>query len=314
MTSETTTTPEEPTKPVHDPAAMLAIFGSLDKTPEVRETYTRAPLGYPGSKAKSIEKILPHLPYRGGYCEPCGGTASVLLARHQSDIEIFNDRYAGIVAFYRCIHDPKLWIELKARIEMTVHSREEFIWCRDTWEDTTDSVERAARWYYMHQNSFGKQGRHFGRAIKGKGQHGNAMQNNTRLFAPVHQRLRNVQIENLDWRLCLEDFDSPEMVFYIDPTYVKFARGMYTHNFSTADHKELIERIQNLQGFVALSGYADDETRAIYDRYPWDHFYSWQIRTSSVGMAFTETNNLLGKEEGHHRHLVTEALWIREAK
>lgn len=295
---------------------MLAIFAALNNTPEVRENYTRAPLGYPGSKSKSIKHIIPLLPYRTGYCEPMGGSGSILLARHPSDIEIYNDRYGGIVAFYRCLQDNAKWLKLRERIELTVHSREEFIWCKETWDsqDVTDDVERAARWYYLHQNSFGQSERHFGRATRGKAQHGNAMRNNTKLFAPAHMRLRNVQIENQDWRKCLQDFDDKEMVFYVDPTYVKYARGAYVHNMSVQDHYELVERIFHLDGFVALSGYDDEETRAIYNQYKWDKVYTWRQHTSSVALAFSDTNNREGKEDEIRRHKVTECLWIKEAR
>lgn len=300
-------------KASHNPEHLLSLFRSLNNTPEVRENYVRAPLGYPGGKSKSVKQIIPFLPYRGGYCEVFGGSASILLARHSSDLEIYNDRYGGIVSFYRCLRDPFKCQKLIERLELTVHSREEFIWCKETWEDVTDDVERAARWYYMHQNSFGQQERNFGRAGKGgKGQHGNALRNNLKFFAPVHDRIRNVQIENLDWRHCLSDFDHHSMVFYLDPTYVKYAKGAYVHNMTTEDHHEMIDRIQHLDGFVALSGYDDEETRAIYNKYPWSQILTWQQTTSSVALAFSDTNNRAGMEDSIKRHKVTESLWIRE--
>ncbi len=302
----------EPVRNGHDSAALLAIFTSLDKTAEVRENYTRVPLGYPGNKTKSITQIIPHLPYRSTYCEPCGGTGAILFARHESPLEVYNDRYGGIVSFYRCMRDDTLWLKLRERIELTVHSREEFIWCKQTWEDVSDDVERAARWYYLNQNSFGQQGRNFGRAIKGKAQHGNALRNNLKLFAPAHFRLRNVQIENLDWRKCLTDYDNQDAVFYIDPTYVKFAKGAYTHNMTIDDHKEMIQRINHAKGFVAVSGYDDPETHEIYDKIEWDHFYKWRVHTSSVALAFSDTNNREGMDDDIKRHHVVEALWVKE--
>jgi DNA adenine methylase len=303
-------------KPTHDPDAMLAIFRSLDRSEQVRENYTRAPLGYPGSKSRSIGQILPNLPYRKTYCEPFGGSGSVLLARHSCDLEVYNDRYGGIVAFYRCLRDPQKWIKLRELVDLSVHSREEFIWCKESWnsQDVTDDVDRAYRWYYMHQNSFGQQERNFGRAGKGgKAQHGNALRNNAKMFAAAHYRLKNVLIENLDWRQILTDFDHPENVFYLDPPYVKFAKGIYRHNMTVADHREMCERIQQLESFVALSGYYDPETVELYGRYEWDRVLTWNISSSAVAMAFTETNNRAGHEDTIRRHKTVEGLWIREA-
>lgn len=289
---------------------LLALFNSLDDTPVVRENFVRAPFGYPGGKSRSLEKLLPLLPYRDAYCEPFGGSGSVLLSRRPSKLEVFNDRYAGVVAFYRCIRDYKKCRELTVRLEPWLHSREEFIWCRETWKDCEDDVERAARWYYMMVMSFGQQGRHFGRSTKGRSQMASKFHNNLKYFWPCHDRLRHVQVENQDWRECLRDYDQPEMVWYLDPPYVDYSKGMYEHDVTRREHVELLERIQALQGFVALSGYQND----LYDKYPWDQKYEWEVQVSMLGMAFTDTNNLAGREEELKRGKAKEVLWIREAK
>lgn len=93
--------------------------------PESRDQeILRPPFSYPGSKSRSIDKILPHLPYTGVYIEPFGGSAAVLLARRPSKLEVFNDRYAGVVAFYRCIRDNNLMCQLCERLDLTIHARE----------------------------------------------------------------------------------------------------------------------------------------------------------------------------------------------
>jgi DNA adenine methylase len=38
------------------------------------------------------------------------------------------------------------------------------------------------------------------------------------------ERMRLVQIENLDWRDCLDRYDDPDAVFYLDPPYVPETR------------------------------------------------------------------------------------------
>lgn len=286
-----------------------------DDSVETREDITRAPFGYPGSKARSIDKILPHLPYLRGYCEPFGGTGAVLLARRICKFEVFNDINSGIVCFYRCIRDRKLKDQLVERLDQTVHSREEFIWCRETWDyDHDDPVETAARWYYMTHNSFGKQGRNFGRAKK-SGMFGRSLHNNLKLFHPVHNRMYNVQVENLDWRVCLKDYDAPDMVFYLDPPYVDFCENMYVGRMSPADHEEMCRRIFELQGFVALSGYEDPATKSIYDKFPWDDYISWKQVNKALGKAFTtETSGYADKEHELCTRMATEGLWIKEVR
>lgn len=291
-------------------ADLLAIFNALGNHEEVREKgVIRAPFAYPGAKSRSIESILPHLPYRKAYCEPFGGSGAVWLARNECDLEVFNDRFAGVTCFYRVIRDGVKMNALLDRLQLCVHSREEFVWSRDTWKDCEDEVERAARWYYMVLCSFGAQGRHFGRSTKGKPQMGPKLKANLRFFPEVHKRIVNAQIENQDWRALFQDYDQLEMVWYLDPPYYEYAKGMYECEMSKEDHHELLERIFQLRGFVALSGYENE----LYDKYPWDGRHSWTVRVSSLGQGFTDTNNLAGFEGALQRGTAKEVLWIKEA-
>lgn len=286
---------------------ILAMYDAMDDSPITREMYIRAPFGFPGSKFRSLDQILPLLPHDDVYVEPFGGSGSVLLSRRKSALEVFNDRYAGVVAFYRCLRDKK--DQLVDRLSLCLHAREEFIWCKDTWRDCTDDVERAARWYYMVRMSFGQIGLIFGRCTGSKGNMGLRLHNSLELFHPVHERLKHVQIENQDWRDCIKDYDSLDTVFYMDPPYLE-CQNKYEHSFTEAHHIELCERIQDIKGFVALSGFDN----SVYDRYPWDAKYSWSVQGKILGLAFTEENHMAGKEGTVERQPQEEVLWIREAK
>lgn len=289
---------------------LFAIMKSLDDAPSVREDFIRAPFAFPGGKSFSLPQLLPHLPYRDGYCEPFGGSGSVLLARNESHFEVYNDRYAGVVAFYRCVRDKTKLDALINRMTLCLHSREEFIWCKSTWKDCEDDVERAARWYYMTIMSFNAKGTYFGRSLSKKAKLSPRLSGNLLHFYPVHFRLKNVLIENLDWRECFKDYDSSSMVWYLDPTYFDYAKGLYEHEMSKDCHLELCERIQHLQGFVALSGYDNP----LYNRYSWDNKIQWRVPVKTLGMAFTESNNLIGLEDTLKRGYAIETLWIRESK
>lgn len=289
---------------------VFAMLDSCDDQPIVREQFVRAPFGYPGSKWKSLDKILPHLPHRIGYIEPFGGSGCVLLSRNESPLEVFNDRFAGVVAFYRCLKDYKKLQAMVDWLDNTLHAREEFIWCKNTWKDCEDDVERACRWYYMVCMSFNKQGRHFGRATTSRNQMAKAMHNNLQLFHPVHMRLKNCQIENQDWREILKDFDGPNNVFYLDPPYYDYAKGMYEHDLKKADHHEMLHRVMQMRGFVAVSGYS----HPAYEVLPWDNVVKWLVPVTSLGQGFQETANLAGKEDLLKRGLAEECLYIKEAK
>ena len=285
---------------------MLALLQALDQTDDVREQYVRAAFPWPGGKSKSIDNILPHLPYRKKYGEPFGGSGAILLARRPCDLEVFNDKFSGVTCFYRVIRDRVKMNKLLDRLALCLHSREEFIWSKQTWKDCEDEVERAARWWYMVTCSFGAQGRNFGRALKGKVQQGPKLKSNLKLFPECHLRLMNVQIENQDWRQILNDFDDKDMVWYLDPPYRLSHKGMYECEMSDSDHQELLERIQKLQGFVAISGYDDP----MYNRYKWSRKLQWKAFVTATAQAGTETNHL--RKEDMQRGYAIETLWIKD--
>ena len=280
-----------------------------DEKEEVRESYVRAPFGWPGGKTRSLKYILDKLPVKKIWNEVFGGSGVVSLNRPLSILNVFNDRYSGIVAFYRCIRDHDKLEKLIQRLELTVHSREEFIWCKESWDKIEDDVERAARWYYLTMTSFALIGRSFGRSTNSVAPL--KVHEHLPLFNHAHLIFKNYQIENLDWKQCLLDYDTYETVHYLDPPYVNCDQGIYRLNFDLHDHVNMLETIQQRKGFIALSGF-DCE---LYDSYKWDHKYSWEVYYSIKGMAFTETNN-----KAHLKNTVQEkgsgyeSLWIKESK
>jgi len=288
---------------------LLDVFKSLgedDEKNEVdvnREKYVRAPFGWPGGKYKELKHILPHLPYRDSYIEPFGGSGAVLLARHPSPMETYNDRYSGVVAFYRCIRDREKCEKLIDRLEWCRHAREEFIWCKETWENCQDDVERAARWFYMVSFSFTNQGKAFGRVTHSTSIIGTRLHGHLKEFKRIHTRLARVQIENLDFRTCLVDYDHIGAVYYLDPPYLNYAGEAYNNTFTENDHKEMCDMIFRMKAYVALTGYPN----SIYNKYTWDSYYEWDkfisMRPNHVQQDL-ETDERISHKEG---------MWIKEA-
>lgn len=280
-------------------------FEQLEEKP--REEYKRSAFGWPGSKYKSLSKILPKLRPSNKYVETCGGSGVVLLNRQPSGLEVFNDRNSGVTAFFRCIQNYEKNRQLVDRLKFMVHSREEFIWCSDTWENPTDDVERAARWYYMVRTSFGQLGRNWARATNCAAMIGPKFHRGLKIFPFLYERLKNVQIENQDAVQCIRDYDSWETTFYVDPDYLNTDPGIYEHK---VNHKRLCDTIMDSKGFFAVSGYANE----LYDSYDWDHRFTWEVSVSIQAQAFLDTNNLKNKKDMMNRKLTAqEVLWIKEA-
>ena len=279
---------------------MLAMLDDLDDT---KNKIIKAPFNWAGGKGRSLDHILPRLPTRKIYVEPFGGSGVVLLNRRVSKCEVFNDAHSGVTAFYKCIRrDLDALVE---RLEHCVHSREEWQECHDTWTDTSDPVERAAKWYYSIAYSFGGLGRNFGRNSTG-GLSGK-IQRALPAFAQIHSRFKDVTIENRDWLDLCREYDSADTVFYLDPPYLGTYSGMGYDTMSVEDHKRLIEWALQAKGYVAISGYAN----TLYDGHDWDGIYSWDVACSLRGAAYNAGS---GKEHLKHvdtgRSTAEEKLWV----
>ena len=62
----------------------------------------KSPLPWIGGKYYMVKDLLPLIPPHKTYVEPCGGMASLLLAKDPSPVEVYNDIDSGLVNFFRC--------------------------------------------------------------------------------------------------------------------------------------------------------------------------------------------------------------------
>ncbi len=256
----------------------------------------KAPFAWPGSKARSLVHLAEYLPYAKVYVEPFGGSGSVLLARRPSTIEVFNDRNSGVVDFYRAIKEDM--DGLLDILELTTYSREEWMHNHDNWRQETDRTKRAAMWYSMIEYSFGSMGRNIGRTT-GSGKLAGKMHKKFSLFPRIHERIKNVFLENADWTTLFRDYNSDDSVFYCDPPYLGTDnQATYQSSWKAADQANLLKAIFQHEGFVALSGYGDPITESM----DWDDCLEWDVDVT-----------IKSANHGTARSGAVEKLWIKEA-
>jgi len=223
----------------------------------------RAPFTFHGSKSRSIPKIMPHLPYLDVWVDVFGGSGVVTLNRKPSKkLDVYNDRWSGVATFFRCVRDPAKREEMVEQLSLMPHSKEDFYDCKQTWHTQHDDVQRAVRWYYMLQTSYGSVARNWGYGIANS--FGHKFKEAIKLFPEVGGRFLNIQIENDDFRVILDRYDSYVTVFYCDPPYLDSQQaGSYQHKMTEGDHIDMLDRIHNMHGFVAVSSYRNK----LYDSY-----------------------------------------------
>jgi DNA adenine methylase len=253
---------------------------------------------WPGSKIQSIPQLLDHVPYLDGYCEPFGGSAALLINRHRSKIEVYNDRFGGLTDFWICLRDNHA--ELEDRLKYDVYSRELWEHYKATWEQEGDRLERAARWYYSTIFSFGQLGRNFGRGVTAAGDISSRLKCKIPMFEQLAKRLNSVIIENLSWEAIFDDYDSPTMAFYCDPPYLETPNGTYKNTMNRGDHIRFLNRVMQCEGHVCVSGYKND----LLDSYTWDEVVHWEVKDHLSPMT-------IGNSGNEKRKIDVEYLYIK---
>jgi len=214
---------------------------------------------YPGGKGRLWRWIVQHLPKSDVYCEPFGGAAHVLMNKEPSPLEIYNDIDDNLVNLFRVVADPKLFRKFLRRVQPLPYARSLYIYCAQTLREQTDPIERAWRFYVlMNQSMSGRHGWGYDIRYVGHTASSRTWANHVDRLPEIHARLRCVQIDHLDWQACLERYDQPGIVWYLDPPYPLEARSghtIYSHEMSADDHAELVDRIIQLKGMVAISTY-----------------------------------------------------------
>jgi len=204
-------------------------------------------------------KILQLFPPHRVYVEPFGGGASLLFAKEPSPVEVYNDVDSGLVNLFRVLRDPTRFEQFQRLVSLTPYSREEFCFCRETWEKCDEDLERAYRWFVVARMSFsGHFGGSWGFAVSASDR-GMSTVCSSWLAAieglpQVHARLMRVQIEHSDFRRIITTYDTPETLFYCDPPYMPATRksGGYRHEMAESDHEELVALLLQVKGMVVL--------------------------------------------------------------
>ena len=246
---------------------------------------------YHGAKFRLAPWIIQFFPQHTTYVESFGGAAGVLLQKPRCYAEVYNDLDGDIVNLFRVLQDDKTANELTNKLLVTPFARSEF---ELAYEDTTEPVERARRTLIRSSMGFGSAGATKGgtgfridtRRSYGTASHLWAKYPET--IAMFTSRLQGVLIENRPAIEVMQQHDGIETLHFVDPPYVNSTRTggnrYYRHEMSDIDHEQLLHAVNQLEGFVVLSGYETD----MYN----DLLKGWTVhRTSARISAHRGTTN-----------------------
>ena len=101
---------------------------------------------YLGGKRLLAKVILSLIPAHHTYCEPFAGSATVLLAKEPSPLEVLNDLNQELVNLFRVVQNhPE---EFLRQVRWQLHSRQEFQRLLSCPPEVLTDIQRAARFYY----------------------------------------------------------------------------------------------------------------------------------------------------------------------
>lgn len=215
-----------------------------------------------GGKSSLLKHLLPLVPADARcYVEVFGGGAALLLAlpRQSCRAEVYNDADGDLFnAFLQAKNHPEAVIaELDLRLN-----------CRRMFQEKScgkclTEIQRAA--VYLHRNaiSFGGDNKSFGvQKISGGGSCSSLeyIRVKIRAFAA---RFDRVAVENLDWRRCLDLYDTPETFFFLDPPYADGKQNHYKR-WSVGDFRGFAALLATLKGRWLLTVSDTPEMREIF--------------------------------------------------
>lgn len=214
-----------------------------------------------GGKRRLAAHIIPRFPRHKCYVEVFAGGAALFFQRPPADVEVLNDINGELVNLYRVVQHHLE--EFVRQFKWALTSREVFKWLQDTRPETLTDIQRAARFYYLQHNCFGGkvEGQTFGVATTAPP--GLNLLRLEETLSAAHLRLSSAFIERLDWRACIERYDRPHTLFFLDPPYWQTAG--YGVPFPFSEYEAMAETVRNLKGRAIVTLNDHPDIRRVFD-------------------------------------------------
>lgn len=269
------------------------LLQTTTNSPVKRIKGIHSPIRWFGGKHYLAKDIIPLMPQHHCYVEPFAGGGHVLTQKEPSKVEVYNDLDGDLINFLLTLRKSKQ--KLLNALETLPSSRLlAKMWTEQPLPED-DSFERAVRWYYLLRhlmvpaNGKMKSGFRSGKIKSTAFDY----QNSVVRLEQFEQRLRNVNIEMLDYKECIQRYDGENTFFFIDPPYVGREK-MYKGQFNEQAHRELAELLRNIKGKVLVSYYPDPLIEELYQ--------GWRIATVDALVG----SSVVKASEGQNKRKETE--------
>lgn len=257
----------------------------------------RTPITYYGGKQRIAPNIIAIMPSHKIYVEPFFGGGAVFFRKPKCGIEIINDHDNSLINFYLCVQNN--FDELQNLIKNTLHSEAMYYHAKDIWNERTEATEIEKAWavWLITNGSFagsmhggwkwcnGTSGGHTGTFIKGK---------RNEFTSDLRNRLDDVQISCRDALRVIQDRDSPETFFYLDPPYPGCFQSHYK-GYTFENLEELLKLLESIKAKFILSNYHSE----LLSQYITNN--NWNYVEIEVDMKVTNLGRSKLKKATHYR-------------
>lgn len=202
-----------------------------------------------GGKRRLADHLIPRFPKHECYVEVFAGGAALYFLRPPAAVEVINDINGDLINLYRVVQHHLE--EFVRQFKWALTSRQVFKWLQETVPETLTDIQRAARFYYLQHNCFGAkvEGQSFGTATTTPP--GLNLLRLEETLSAAHLRLSNTFVEHLDWKTCIERYDRPHTLFYLDPPY--WETEGYGVPFPYEEYVAMAARLRTLKGKAIIS-------------------------------------------------------------
>jgi DNA adenine methylase len=215
-----------------------------------------------GGKYYSYKKIIPHFPndYKV-YVEPFVGGGSIYFNTKPCETEVINDLDPQLTFIYRVNQDHIISFPVGHVSEEKFNEIVE--------SNPIDSLGIITKYLLEKRLRLFGRGRYGLRTSISKAKNTN--------FNKIHTRLQNTIIKNIDYIDIINEYDSVDTFFYLDPPYENSA---YTTGgkkksglgYDDIDLSKLAERLATLKGRFVMSLNDSDRTRELFKSFTIDTY------------------------------------------
>lgn len=202
-----------------------------------------------GGKRRLAKHLLPLFPEHKCYVEPFCGGAALFFRKNASKVEVINDVNGELINLYRVVKNHLE--EFVRQFKWALSSRQVFEWEKSTPVEVLTDIQRAARFYYLQNMAFGAkvEGQTFGTATTAPvGINLLRLEEN---LSAAHLRLARTTIEHLSWIECIEKYDRPHTLFYLDPPY--WGTQGYGVEFGLEQYDVIAHMARTIKGNMIIS-------------------------------------------------------------